>query len=218
MSLSLPDAHFKLIIDLSIDTAEEQGSDRGYFARVSALSGQLFQTGNIGTVDQSAFAFALKAGYTFPVQVEPRVGVDFALATGDDGTDPTESKTFISLFPSPHGKFGQADYQDWSNMLNLGLKFSVKPAEQIKAKAGFNFFWLNEEADAWYQPYGSGFGLPVGTSKTIGNELDLGFYYDYNTAIGFSAGYSHFFPGEHLDDNGLSDASDWIFVGTQLKF
>jgi len=183
-----------------------------------------FQFGNFNTLDQSAFAMALKGGYTFPTSVEPRVGLSFAFASGDDGTDPTESHTFFSLFPSPHGKFGKMDYQDWSNMVNLGLHGSVKPASPFKLKGGLNFFWLEEDADFWYQPYGFVFDAPGAwggagdDSKSIGTEFDVGVHYDYNAAVGFDAGFSHFFGGERLEQEGAPDNSTWFYAGTKLTF
>ena len=167
--------------------------------------------------DVSAFALALMAGYTFPVEVKPRIGATFGLATGDDDPVDGKTKTFFPLFPSAHAKWGAMDFQTWSNMMNLGLKGSLMPSEDLTLKAGFNFLWLNKEDGGWFLPYGFT-GPTSGTSKNLGSELDLGFHYMYKDAVGFSAGYSHFFPGEALDDIGLDQAPDWIYISTKLGF
>jgi hypothetical protein len=63
------------------------------------------RTGDRSTskLDHRAFAGVVNAGYTFDTRWEPRLGVEYAYASGDRNPDDSSSQSFQNLFPlEPH--------------------------------------------------------------------------------------------------------------------
>ena len=69
-----------------------------------------FQTGEeTATTDISAWALAVKAGYTLPTAMKLRVGAEFDMGSGDDDATDNENGTWSDLYPTNHAHFGYAD-------------------------------------------------------------------------------------------------------------
>ena len=67
------------------------------------------QFGDYGDLDQEAWAFAGRVGYTFKnVAWKPRIGFEYAFASGDDDTTDGDHETFDNLYPTNHwqGNYG----------------------------------------------------------------------------------------------------------------
>ena len=60
--------------------------------------------------------------------------------------------------------------------------------------------------------------LGPGTSREVGQEIDLLLSYAYNRHLLLTLGYSHFFPGEFIKETGSDDAIDFLYAGIQLTF
>ncbi len=189
-----------------------------------------YQLGTWLSSDVSAWAFSLGASYTVPVSVAPNFGVEFNYASGDDSVDDGDRGTFTNLFPANHGKYGAMDQFAWQNMVNLKATAGFKPVEKLDIHGDFHFFWLAQENDAWYQSLGLPWYFPGnpnaaqkfgrgagGTANNAGNELDLLLKYQYNDAVTWSLGFSHFFAGDVADTALAPDAGDANWFYSQIK-
>jgi hypothetical protein len=172
--------------------------------------------------DISAYAFAVKAGYTMPAAVKPRFGIEYDRASGDDNPTDDKFKTFENLFPTNHIHYGTMDYLGWRNMQDIRLSLALKPTKLSGVSLDYHLFSLAEEADNWYRASGHVFrSTPTGNSETdLGREIDLAAYTMVKEKIRVEAGYGHFFPGDYVKVNfpAATDGADFIYIQTGLNF
>ena len=189
-----------------------------------------------------AFAGAWGVGYTFSnVGWSPRIGYQFAYASGDDDTLDRDDESFDAIYPTGHARMGYLDFHSWQNIEAHKIEFSAKPTKKLLLKADMWIFEANEENDAWYTVGG---GARTGNSAAeaknattnrddeYGSELDLTVKYKFLKNFGITAGYSHYFTGDFIEDSvnggtgravggpGTSEDSDtdWFYLQTMMKF
>ncbi|KKL45783.1 hypothetical protein LCGC14_2352160 [marine sediment metagenome] len=199
------------------------------FGRVEAISGR--------STDIDAFAGAWGVGYTFSnVPWSPRIGYQFAIASGDDDSADRDAETFSQLYPTGHARLGYIDFHGWQNIQAHKIMFSAKPTKKLVLKADLWFFDNDEENDAWYTVGGAArTGNSAAEAKasrtnrddTYGQELDLVFKYKLFKNFGVVGGYSRYFVDDFIKDsvnggvggtlNNDSD-TDWFWLQTTLKF
>ncbi|EQB63532.1 MAG: hypothetical protein RBG1_1C00001G1111 [candidate division Zixibacteria bacterium RBG-1] len=199
-----------------------------------------YQFGDWLSSSVSAWAFSAGAGYEFPVEVAPYFGLEFNYASGDDSIDDGNRGTFTNLFPANHGKYGAMDQMAWQNMINVRATAGFKPVEKLDFRGDFHLFWLAQENDAWYTSMGFPTYFPdrpnfpvkgnlfgpvfvrgaAGTANNVGNELDLLLKYQYNDAVSWHLGFSHFFAGAVADSVLGTDAGDanWFYAQMKVGF
>jgi len=189
-----------------------------------------YQFGDWLSSGVSAWAFSAGAGYEFQGEVAPYFGLELNYASGDDSVDDGDRHTFTNLFPANHGKYGAMDQFAWQNLIHLKATAGIKPVEKLDFHGDFHFFWLAQENDAWYRTLGQpfyGYSNPNaaqkfgrgagGTANNAGNELDLLLKYQYNEAVSWSLGFSHFFAGDVVDTALGGDAGDANWFYSQIK-
>jgi hypothetical protein len=179
-----------------------------------------------------AFAGAWGAGYTCSnVPWSPRIGYQYAIASGDDRPGAGSAKTFDQLYPTGHARLGYIDLHGWMNIRAHKIEFSAKPSKKLVLKTDLWFFEADEEVDNWYSVAGGtnriggdNFIHVDGRTGSIddeyGQELDLTANYKLFENFGVVAGYSHYFTGDFMEDtnNGLDRDADWFYLQTTLKF
>jgi hypothetical protein len=172
--------------------------------------------------DIAAYAFAVKAGYTAPLTLRPRIGIEYDRASGDDDLADDEFKTFENLFPTNHIQYGYMDYVGWRNMQDLRFSIGVKPTKTSGVSLDYHLFWLAEESDHWYAASGRIFRTtPAGNSETeLGQEIDLVAYMMVKEKFRLEAGLSRFFPGDYVETNfpTATDDSDFVYLQAGVGF
>jgi hypothetical protein len=184
--------------------------------------GSMDARGTTPKTDISAYAVALKAGYTAPVGIKPRIGIEYDRASGDkDRTDDTLG-TFENLFPTNHPFYGYMDYVGWRNMQDVRLSFSAKPSTSTGVSLDYHRFSLAEKDDNWYAASGAIFQTTPAnnTESDLGQEIDLVGYMMVKEKIRIEAGYGRFIPGDYMDVNvpAATDASDWVYLQVGTSF
>jgi hypothetical protein len=218
--------HGKKISSLpGVDFAFEQAWQ---FGRDEPISGR--------STSIDAFAGAWGVGYTFSnVAWSPRIGYQFAYASGDDDNADRDDESFDALYPTGHARMGYLDFHAWQNIEAHKIEFSAKPSKKLLLKADLWFFSANEEDDSMYAVTGAPrpgqFAAQAknatNRSDDYGEELDLVFKYKLFKNFGIVGGYSHYFVDDFIEDavnggvgstlNNDSD-TDWIWLQTTVKF
>ncbi len=225
---------------------------KGHFRAIDYSFVLPFQSGSIDTSNASgtratsynikSFAFAAKAGYTLPIAMKTRLGVEYDTAQGDNdggggmatngsGSADTDIETFFNLFPTNHGHLGLMDQQGWRNVDAWSLNATSQITSRLKLYLAYWSFKLNEEKDAWYGA-GNWNNTPGGfraaninnTQSDIGTELDFVATYKYNSALTAQLGLARFFTGKYLDQAGQVNAAgntqdmDWAYLQLTANF
>ncbi len=170
-----------------------------------------------------AFAGAWGVGYTFSNAAwTPRIGYQFAYASGDDNTADRDDESFDALYPTGHARMGYLDFHAWQNIEAHKIEFSAKPSKKLLFKADLWFFEADEELDDWYKVTGATRGVGGdSTDDDYGEELDITVKYKLLKNFGVVAGYSHYWVGDFIEDSvGKANDSDtdWFYLQTTMKF
>lgn len=198
------------------------GDSIDFTGEAAYQAGSMEARGAIPKSDISAYAVAVKAGYTLPVAVKPRIGVEVDRASGDDDPADKKFKTFENLFPTNHIHYGYMDYVGWRNMQDLRASLSIKPTKTSGVSLDYHRFSLAEKSDNWYAASGKIFRTtPAGNSETaLGQELDLAAYTMIKEKLRLEAGYGRFFPGDYVKVNFplATDDSDFLYLQAGVGF
>ncbi|NJL18794.1 MAG: alginate export family protein [Bdellovibrionaceae bacterium] len=178
-------------------------------------------------LDLSAFAAQAALGYNLEsVPWSPRIGIDYAVATGDEDPADGTSQSFMNLFPTNHKFYGEMDTTAWKNIHNPSINLTLKPNTQITLKAAYHWFFLHTNEDAWYRANAVAVNQPVSAAARnagsfVGSELDLTGSYAFTKWLSFQAGYAHFFSGDYLQEArpaGNGDDADFFYLQSVVKF
>jgi hypothetical protein len=159
--------------------------------------------------DVNAYMFAFNANYNFEGTAQVSIGAGVDYISGDENPTDKKYKSFNTLYATGHKYFGYMDYFINLPVDTYGLgvidligKFSISPAEKLRASAHFHIFQANEN-----------YRLKTGsTSKEFGSELDLLLNFKYNDNVTFEGGFSFFTPGEIFKERRGKDTSTWIYL------
>lgn len=189
----------------------------------TGAGGRGLQTG----LAESAFAGHVAGGYNFDaVAWKPRVGLDYALATGDENPFDNKSESFMNLFPTNHKFYGYMDLFAWKNIHDLSYNLQAKPCEKVTLRFDHHFFWLFTNEDAWYRANAVTVVRPLNAAARnadtfVGQEIDLTATYAYSKWMNILVGYSHFFSGPYVKEtsaSGAQDDADFFYMQTTFKF
>jgi len=189
----------------------------------------------------NAYAGAFHLGVTLPVPMQPRIGGEVNIASGDgDATRCTNTdtcggnaNTFEQLYPTNHILFGYMDLFAWKNMVSYGGNFQLRPTKNSHFEIWGNIFRKQNKGDNWYRAAqnvyfnaGGGqcatFATGVCDSSSLGQELDVIYTMFFkNNKVGWQFGYGHFFAGQFLEQYSGSDSvtgQDWAYTQVHVNF
>ncbi len=217
----LAPAQDRVTLGLRID-GKVAGDSLDFTGEAAYQTGTMAARGTTPESDISAYAFAVKAGYTVPITVKPRIGIEYDMASGDDNLSDDKFKTFENLFPTNHIHYGYMDYVGWRNMQDLRFSLGIKPTPTSGVSLDYHRFSLAEKADHWYRASGNVFmSTPTGNSETdLGQEINLVAYTMLKEKLRLEAGYGHFFPGNYVKVNfpAATDDSDFLYLQATVSF
>jgi hypothetical protein len=187
------------------------------------------------SLEHQAYMIAANGGYTFTdVAYTPRIGLEYALASGD--SDPLDGKheTYDQLYPTKHKFFGFMDFFAMQNMHDIRLSASAKPLPRLNLLAEYHAFFLADTSDNLYAAPGgrrggiaptpgTGYGINPDYDSYVGSEIDFVATYNINPQTILEFGYSHFFVGEYIEQSlrdpafGSTDAN-WFYVSLNINF
>jgi hypothetical protein len=178
------------------------------------------RTGSGPEFDVEAYGLNARLGYTFDLPWQPRLGIEYSMATGDPNAAGGDFETFDGVFGAIDKMYGRMNLFAWKNLQDYQLSLSAKPSKKLKVGLDWHLFRLDEDKDAWYycncRPQRRD---PTGESGSrLGQEIDLLATYNWSTHLQLMAGYAHFFPGSFIERTGESPDADWLFFQTKYSF
>ena len=189
------------------------------------------QFGDYGEQDQEAWAFAGRTGYTFKnVGWTPRIGFEYAFASGDDDRTDGDHETFDNLYPTNHwqGNYGFIDLLSWQNLHDFRGNIKVVPTSKLTMQVDYHYYLLDEEEDGWYLANASlatprplnadGSSAFDDSSDQLAQEVDLTVSYDLYKNVKILAGYSWFGAGDWIENNVDDIDSNWFYLQTTVTF
>jgi hypothetical protein len=179
-----------------------------------------FQIGDVRGDNLQAFAFAAVFGYTFATaRWKPRASIEVAYASGDANPADGDQDAFQHLFPTNHLYYGYMDLVGWSNILDLRVRLVAKPTGKITITLDYHYFWRPEREGNWINAGGGVIrtGAP-GTSRHLGDEVDLQIIWKPNKPLSFLAGYAIFVPGSFISQTGQDPLAHFFYLQARAKF
>ncbi|MCX6895101.1 MAG: alginate export family protein [Verrucomicrobia bacterium] len=177
---------------------------------------------------QDAYMFVAQAGYTFTnVWSAPRLGVEYAFASGDSNAGDDKHGTFENLFPTNHKFYGYMDFVSLQNIHDVRGTLTLKPTPKLNIAIEGHGFWLADTHDTFYNVGGGarttgGYGANAGYNSFVGTELDVVATYALPRNAKLEAGYGHFFTGDYVNQSlaGVGGATDanWFYAQLTLTF
>ncbi len=189
------------------------------------------QFGDYGDMDQKAWAFAGRTGYTFKnCAWTPRIGFEYAFASGDDDQTDGDHETFDNLYPTNHwqGNYGFIDLLSWQNMHDFRGNIKVVPTSKMTIQVDYHYYLLDEEEDGWYLANASlatprplnpdGSSAFDDSDDYLAQEVDLTVSYDLYKNVKILAGYSWFGAGDWIENNVDDIDTNWFYLQTTVTF
>ncbi|MDA0740016.1 MAG: alginate export family protein [Nitrospirae bacterium] len=183
------------------------------------------------TMDIEAYAMHIDAGVTLPVPMQPRIGGEFNIASGDQKantctTNNTASPTtcnnewrgFDQLFPTNHIHFGYMDRMSWKNMIHFAANLNLRPTKNSHLEISGHKFYLNETNDNWYGANQAIFvtSKEGNTEDDLGSEVDVVYtmFFTPGNHVAWQIGGGVFMPGDFIDGN-TSSAFNGVGVANE---
>lgn len=174
------------------------------------------QFGTVGANDIRAWMGTAVLGWTVPrLPQSPRVYAEVDYASGDrrQGGD---TGTFFSPYPTAHSFLGYADVIGRANVVGLVGGASVRLGTGTLSMDAHRFLRASR-ADGMYGTAGQVVRQPgIGAARHLGDEIDVLFRYPHGTSFVWLAGFSHYFPGQFVEQTGASTATSLLYTSLQF--
>lgn len=180
----------------------------------------VYQFGKNGTSAISAYAFAFYVQKQFKVKYNPKLRLEFNLASGDNDLKDGDYHTFIPVYQSTHEPYGIIDFFRWQNLREIAIFSSLEINKKFTLGPEFHAYWLDQDADAWYKSDGTKLwsNTTGNTGSFVGTELSLVGKYKISSNVGIEAGYSRFLSGTVAAKSGDEDGVNFVYLQTVLSF
>jgi len=175
----------------------------------------------------------LEVGYTFDMQMTPRVFLGGAYFGGEDNRD-VNFWQWINPFDRPNGSasfnrlFSNWEYSEFLDATDLsnawigrgGVSFS--PTETVDVLLTVSYFQTDEPFDAPVYFKLGRYRVPIAPAlsfwtrendDSLGWETGLYVTYNYSEDLSFQVGWAHLFTGDGLKEGNFSNGNGLLFNG-----
>lgn len=160
------------------------------------------QAGNAGNEGFGAWGITGGAAYEFhSLPVHPRAFAQYDYASGNRTPGDGVHRTFDTMFPTAHDRFGIADLFGWQNIRAVRAGATIMPHRRWTVTGQYLDFWVASTADAVYNTSGGSIAhgnVPAGIGSHLGQEFDAYSWYELNGHLNIGGGYGRFDAGAFL--------------------
>jgi hypothetical protein len=179
----------------------------------------VYQFGNFGGGDISAWTAASDTGFTFTHAVwTPRLGLKADVTSGDRNASDKDLQTFNPLFPRG-AYFGENGLIGPENHIDVHPSIELHPTRSITLTADTAFFWRESAGDAVYNS-----GLNVARSgvnsgsRYVGAQTAGQIEWRLQQNLTWTANYAHFFAGAFLHENPPDEDVNYFSTWITFRF
>jgi hypothetical protein len=158
------------------------------------------ETGTVGTAPIRAWASTEGAAYQFrTVPGKLRLFAQHDYASGAGNPAGGVHRTFDTMYPTAHDRFGILDQFGWQNIQAARAGISTEPRRRWSVSAQALDFWAASPLDSAYNTSGGAIVTnKADHGKHIGEEFDVYSWYELNRHFNIGAGYGWFGGGSFL--------------------
>lgn len=181
----------------------------------------------------NAYAWVTKVGYRFrAVRFAPRAALSLEYSSGDSDPGDTSLGTFDPLYPLAWNFYGFHAAFDRKNLVAGGVHLEGSHRNVYFRSTYFPVMWRAQLSDGIYNSFneiarrpefqsrgGDSPDLPW-ASRTLGQQIDVGVFWQANHHLQFYGTYLHFFAGQFLHDTQTAPRRDMngVMLLTQFAF
>jgi hypothetical protein len=127
-------------------------------------------------------------------------------------------RTFDTLYPTAHDRFGILDQFGWQNIQTVRAGATIEPHHRWTLSAQGLDFRAASALDAIYNTSGSAIGAnAVARGKHVGEEVDIYSWYELNRHFNIGAGYGWFGGGSFLSHISTSHSYSSSYIVLNFK-
>jgi hypothetical protein len=183
------------------------------------------QTGNWGTQDHAAWAYAVEAGYQLPrVPATPWLRLGYDRSSGDDDPDDSDHRTFFQVVPTAR-LYAQTPFYNLMNSGDFFVELLLRPHARVFVRTDWHWLVVTEDRDLWYQGGGvtksSLFGYagsPADGQRDLGQLVDLSVGLTLSKRLTLNTYYGHVFGGDAIGRSFAGTDADYGYVELLFKY
>jgi hypothetical protein len=160
------------------------------------------QAGKDGTEGIRACGLTGGAAHEFrSIGVDPRIFAQYDFASGNPSPGDGVHRTFDTMYPTAHDRFGVADLFGWQNIRALRAGGTIMPHRRWTVTGQHLDFWVASTSDAVYNTSGGSIvhgAVPANIGSHLGQEFDAYSWYELNSHLNIGGGYGRFDAGAFL--------------------
>jgi Alginate export len=158
------------------------------------------ESGSDATEPIRAWATSEGVSYQFlSAHGQPRFFAQHDFASGNSNPAGGVHRTFDTIYPTAHDRFGILDQFGWQNIESVRAGGTFQPHRRLSVSAEGLDFWAVSALDAVYNTSGGAIAAnTTAIGKHIGEEADVYTWYELNRHLNIGVGYGWFGGGNFL--------------------
>lgn len=179
------------------------------------------QAGQVGAEGIRAWGLTGGAAYEFrSVSLDPRIFAQYDYASGNPSPGDGMHRTFDTMYPTAHDRFGVADLFGWQNIRAVRAGGTIMPHRRLTVTAQYLDFWVASTADAVYNTSGGTIVhgiVPASVGSHLGQEFDAYSWYELNSHLNIGGGYGRFAAGAFLSKLTTGHVYNYPYLAINFK-
>jgi len=149
---------------------------------------------------------------------KPRAYAQFDYASGNSNSSQGVHRTFDTIYPTAHDRFGILDVFGWQNIKSIRGGATIIPYRRWTVTAQYLDLWLAQANDAVYNSSGTSIGRGNAAFGThLGAEGDFYSWFEFNRHFNVGAGFGRISADELLSHLAGAQAYSSYYVALNFK-